>query len=160
MPVASAHVLDSNNGVSAILHIKPDDNPIAGKSVPINFLFSNDVGGFTLNNYHVQLRLLENSTIKYQSTIEPLFFGSATEGETLATFPDVGVYRVEVRGIPIGKEVSPFTLVYTVRVAASATAKKGSGSTTLVLSAMSIVILGMVAAKNISSGGKYRRAKS
>lgn len=155
---ASAHVLQSDHGVTAILHIKPDDNPIAGKSVPVNFLFSNNIGGFSLNNYKVQLRLLQNDTLKFSSAVPPLFFGSATEGETMATFPDAGVYKLLAVGTPLNQNVPPFTLSFTVRVADDPAAlKKQNGSTTAILSGFGVVALGMLAAKGIKSGGKYRR---
>ncbi|MDL2341677.1 MAG: hypothetical protein QFB87_01185 [Patescibacteria group bacterium] len=156
---ASAHVLQSDNGVSAILHIKPDDNPVAGKPVPVNFLFSNDVGGFSLNDYKVQLRLIQNKTVKFSSPVPPLFFGASTEGETMATFPEVGVYSLQAKGTPVEKDAPPFTLNFTVRVASAADGKTGSGKTAVILSGFSLIILGMVAAKTIQTGGKYRKPK-
>lgn len=153
----SAHVYETNNGVSAILHIKPDDRPIAGKAVPINFLLSNDVGGFSLNRYKVQLNLIQDGAVKFTAPIKPLFFGSATEGETMATFPTVGVYTVQAVGKPTEASVPPFTLNFTVRVAdAVGVATKGDGGATLLLSAFSVILLAMIATKLIQNGGKYR----
>lgn len=155
----SAHVLESGSGVSAILHIKPDDYPIAGKPVPVNFLFSNDAGGFSLNDYKVQLRLVKNDSVRLTSPIEPLFFGSATEGETVITFPEAVSYELLAVGTPIDKESPSFTLKYTVKVADTAAnaAKKGDGSMTAFLSGFSVIALGAVATKTIRSGGKYSR---
>ena len=155
---ASAHVLQSNNGVSAILHLKPDDNPVAGKPIPVNFLFSNDVGGFSLNNYDLQLSLLQNGQVKVNQPIKPLFYGSATEGETIATFPTVGVYTLRATGKPMTAEHPPFILNFTVRVADSVgSVKGGDGGTTALLSGFSLILLIMLAAKAIQSGGKYRK---
>ena len=157
----SAHVLESNNGVSAILHIKPDDNPTGGKAVPVNLLFSNDIGGFSLNNYQVQLSLLQAGSVKFTAPIKPLFFGSATEGETLATFPSAGTYTLRVAGRPTEPNVSGFNLYFTVRVAeAAGNVKKGDGGTTLLLSAFSLILLSMLAIKLIQNGGKYRAHSS
>lgn len=152
---ASAHVLESDNGVSAILHIKPDDRPLAGKPVPVNFLFSNDVGGFSLDHYNVQLRLVENNSVKFKSAVKPLFFGASTEGETIATFPEAGLYDLIAEGTPKTSDVPPFKLVFDVRVA-SKTVKRGPGSTTAVLSGVSLLGLGMVATQRIRTGRKYR----
>ena len=155
---ASAHVLQSNHGVSAILHLKPDDNPVAGKPIPVNFLFSNDAGGFSLNNYGVQLSLLQDGNVRVSTPVKPLFFGSATEGETIATFPTVGVYTVLATGKPTTAGQPEFTLNFTVRVADSVSSvKKGDGGTTALLSVFSLILLIMVAAKAIQSGGKYRK---
>ena len=154
----SAHVYETDNGVSAILHIKPDDRPIAGKQVPINFLLSNDVGGFSLNRYNVQLNLIQDGAVKFTAPIKPLFFGSATEGETMATFPSIGVYTVQVVGKPTETTVPPFTLNFTVRVAdaVGGAVTKGDGGATLLLSAFSVILLAMIATKLIQNGGKYR----
>ena len=153
----SAHVLQTDNGVSAILHIKPDDNPIAGKAVPINFLFSNDVGGFSLNRYDVQLSLIQDGVVKFTAPVKPLFFGSATEGETMGTFPKVGVYTVQAAGKSTDATSPAFTLNFTVRVAdAVGDVKKGDGATTILLCAFSIILLAMIATKLIQNGGKYR----
>ncbi len=153
----SAHVLESDNGVSAILHIKPDDHPIAGKPVPVNFLFSNDVGGFSLNRYDVQLNLIQDGAVKFKTAVKPLFFGSATEGETMATFPTAGVYTVRATAKPTEPNVPAFTLDYDVRVAdIAANATKGDGGTTALLSGLSLILLGMAAVKFIQRGGKYQ----
>ena len=157
----SAHVLQTDNGVSAILHIKPDDNPIAGKAVPINFLFSNDVGGFSLNRYEVQLSLIQDGAVKFTAPVKPLFFGSATEGETMGTFPRVGVYTVRAAGKPTDATSPAFTLNFTVRVAdAVGGVKKGDGATTILLCAFSVILLVMIATKLIQNGGKYRSQKT
>lgn len=156
----SAHVLQSNNGVSAILHLKPDDNPIAGKPIPVNFLFSNDVGGFSLNHYDIRLDLVQDNGVKASKTVKPLFFGSATEGEVVATFPTVGVYTVRATGKPTTEGVPAFVLNFTVRVAdVAGSVKKGDGGTAALLAAFSLVLLAMVAAKAIQSSGKYRNLK-
>ena len=162
MPQASAHVLETDNGVSAILHLKPDDNPIAGKAVPVNLLFSNDVGGFKLNDYKVQLRLLENSTLKFSGSVQPLFFGSATEGEVMATFPSAGVYDVKVIGTPTAKDAPPFSLTFDVKVAAKATnaSKTGLGGVSATIGMFSLIVLGMLAVNGIRKGGKYSRVVS
>ena len=154
----SAHVLESDNGVSAILHIKPDDHPIAGKPVPVNFLFSNDVGGFSLNSYAITLSLVKNEVVRFRTPLKPLFFGSATEGEMMATFPTSGAYEVRVEGKPIEPGVPAFRIEYLVTVAIAGGVKKGDGVTTVLLSSLSLIVLGMVAVKVIQNGGKYRRS--
>lgn len=154
---ASAHVLESDNGVSAILHIKPDDHPVASKPVPVNFLFSNDVGGFSLNHYDVQLSLIQDGAVKFSTAVKPLFFGSATEAETTATFPTAGVYTLRATGKPSESNVPAFTLDYDVRVAdAAGSTTKGDGGTTALLSGFSLILIIMAAVKTIQKGGKYQ----
>ncbi|MBC7707748.1 hypothetical protein H7Y63_00815 [Polaromonas sp.] len=156
---ASAHVLESDNGVSAILHLVPDDRPIAGKELPINLLFSNDVGGFKLNDYKVQVRLLEDDAVRFSGVIQPKFFGSASEAEGPGTFPTAGDYTVEIKGVPITKTAPTFTLLFDdVRVIDSASvAKTGNGTVTAILSAFGLIIIAMIAGQQIRAGGKYKK---
>ena len=155
-PVA-AHVLESDNGISAILHIKPDDRPVSNKPTAINFLFNDKAGGFNLNNYDVELRLLENGTTKLTSPIEPRFFGAAADGETVITFPDATVYTLQAVGRPKKVDALPFTLNFTVRVTGESGVKKGDGSTTIIVSGFSLIVLGLIATSGIQFGGKYRQ---
>lgn len=153
---AQAHVLEADNGISAILHIKPDDRPVANKPTAINLLFNDEKGGFSINDYKVTLSLLEGETTKLSQSLEPAFFGAAAEGETIATFPGAAVYTLRVAGVPKVNDALPFTLNFTVRVTGSQAVKKGDGSTTAILSGLSLLAVGMVAADRIRANGRYR----
>ena len=62
-PHARAHELESSNGVSAIFHIEPDDNPVAGESTVLNLLFSDEAGGFKLSNYNLKVELKQDEKL-------------------------------------------------------------------------------------------------
>jgi hypothetical protein len=153
----SAHVLESDNGVSAILHIKPDDRPKANEPTVIRFLLSSSEGGFRINDYDVKLRLFQDDKQVLESDVEPAFFGANAEGDTTITFPEAGVYKLQALGTPVKDETLPFELNYTVRVAGLTEVKTGDGSMPIVIGGFSLVMLGMVAVKGIHSGGRYRQ---
>lgn len=162
MPTASAHYLESDNGVSAIFHIKPDDRPVTGKSTEIRYLFSDEAGGFSLNNYKVDFTLSKDDKVVNTQVLEAAFFGAAAEGQATVTFDEPGAYEFQVKGIPNEAGAPAFTLKYVARVAdnsVKATAQ-GDGSTTAIVSGFSLLMVGMVAGKAVQSGGKYRRPKS
>ncbi len=149
---ALAHVLESDNGVSAILHIKPDDRPVAEKPITINLLFSNDVGGFSLDNYNVKLFVLQNKQVKYTGAVTPKFFGAATEGEAVVKFPSAGLYTVRVQGSPITKDVPTFTLNYDdihVGEAIQPVSTKQNGAVTIILIAFGIITIAMIVASYV-----------
>jgi len=162
MPTASAHYLESDNGVSAIFHIKPDDRPVTGKPTPIRYLFNDENGGFSLNNYKVDFTLSKDDKVIYTQVLEPAFFGAAAEGQATYTFTDPGAYKFQVKGVPNEPDVPDFTLEYVANVADNSvkTAAQGDGSTAAIVSGFSLIIVGMVAGKTIQTGGKYRRSKS
>jgi hypothetical protein len=162
MPTASAHYLESDNGVSAIFHIKPDDRPVTGKPTPIRYLFSDENGGFGLNNYKVDFTLSKDDKVVYTQVLEPAFFGAAAEGQATYTFTDPGAYRFQVKGVPNEPDAPAFTLNYVANVADNSvkTAAQGDGSTAALVSGFSLVMVGMVAGKAIHSGGKYQRRKN
>lgn len=55
--LARARGLQSDNGVSAVLHITPDDDPLAGVATVIGLEFNSTIAGFDLNNYKVDATL-------------------------------------------------------------------------------------------------------
>ncbi len=154
---ASAHVLETDKGVSAILHIKPDDRPVASEPTVVRFLFSRDAGSFRINDYDVKLLLFQDTELTSKSDVEPAFFGANAEGGTTITFPEAGIYKLQVEGTPTKDGVLPFKLDFTARVTGPAETKTGNGSTPIIIGGFSLAILGVVAAKGIKSGGRYRQ---
>lgn len=157
---AAAHVLESDNGVSAILHFKPDDRPVTDKPMVVRLLFSSETGGFKINDYDVKLSFYQNDTLIVTGDIEPAFFGANAEGSATITFPNAGAYKVKAVGKPVKAGQMPFELNYTARVNGPVEVKTGDGSMPLIIGGFSFIMLGMVAVKGIQSGARYRSKKT
>lgn len=88
---ADAHVLirDDANSIGAILHITPDDDPIAGEESSIYF----NLRGQSLRESDVTI------TITDESTNQPVTLAVTTTSsgvETTYTFPSRGVYQINL----------------------------------------------------------------
>jgi len=153
--VASAHVLKEDNGISAVLHIPP------AQQTQLDFSFSSQQSTFSLKNCDCQVIVQANgNTIQ----TEPLGAGSEDSGASAAasvTFPSIGVYDVIVEGSAKDGAFKSFKLDYVERVATSAVATTSqpvqrNGSTVLLISATSFILLLMGAYAAIRQGGRYR----
>src|SRR4051812_43485546 len=82
---AQAHVLESDGGVSAVLHIVPDDSPVAGKQTSAGLAFSSSDPGFDINNYAVTVQILRNSSVLTTSQLQA-DNGSRSDGSANITF--------------------------------------------------------------------------
>lgn len=160
-PTVSAHYLESDNGISAIFHIKPDDRPVTGKPTVINYLFSDEAGGFSLNDYKVNFALIKDDKVVNTQVLEAAFFGAAAEGQATVTFDEPGAYKFQVKGVPNEPDAPAFTLNYVARVTDTSanSATQGDGSTPAIVTGFSLVAAGLAAGKAIQTGGKYRRGK-
>jgi hypothetical protein len=155
---ASAHVLKTDGTIGAVMHIDPDDNPIAGQ--PSNFYFDikDTQSRFKGSDCNCQLSISLNSKLL---ETQPLFqqassnSAPADNSEALATytFPTLGVYDVTLTGSPNdGSSFKAFSLNYEVRVdrgSSSATTQskntaKGSFDWVLV-AAFGAIVAGFVA---------------
>lgn len=112
--VVSAHVLKTDNTIGAVLHIRPDDAPIANTSVTYVLSFQKNGGNFSLKNCDCSVSYITNGkTIKRA----PLVASSSMSSENVITFPKPAVYVFRVTGAPkAGATFESFTLEYTVRV--------------------------------------------
>ena len=157
---ASAHVLETNNGVSSVLHIPPSDAPEAGMSIPLEFDFGSDRGTFHISDYQIQLTLSQAGRTILQQPIVPAFYGSADQGLSKLTFPKIGVYDITVHARGINDGASDFSVDYSVRVATAvggtAMKKSGSGSEVLLIGGAGLILFIMVATRQIVSGGRYK----
>lgn len=116
---AVAHILESNGSVGAVLHIDPEDDPIAGKPSSLFFEFKDTIQKFTPQNCTCTFSILENGK---QIFTEPLFQDnqdpSLTSASVSYTFPQKDVYQIKIVGKPsIPNDFQPFILSYDIRVA-------------------------------------------
>jgi hypothetical protein len=158
-PLVSAHVLKENNGISSVMHIDPDDNPVAGVPTTLDFEYGNSSGSFLLNDYEIDVKVTGNSKVVQTATVQPAYFGSASEGDAMVQFPKIGIYNVIETGKALNSGATPFQVTYLVRVATSkngsVTMGHGSGVEVLLLSATGLLLLAMIAGRQISAGKKY-----
>jgi len=112
--MASAHVLKTDDTIGAVLHIRPDDAPIANTPVTYVLSFQNNGGNFSLKNCDCSISYVTNGkTVKHA----PLVASSSMSSENSVTFPQPAVYVFRVTGMPkAGATFEPFMLEYTVRV--------------------------------------------
>lgn len=122
----SAHVLQSNGSVGAVLHIDPADDPIVGEQAAFFFEFKDKKNTFNPANCVCTFSILENGKEIFS---QPLFQDNAdpsvTNASVFYTFAARDVYQVKVSGKPLmeKKAFEPFTLTYDIRVS-----RESSGS--------------------------------
>jgi hypothetical protein len=153
--IAAAHVLKEDHGIAAILHMPPDDNPVAGQQTELDFSFGDDAQRFSLQTCDCTVSVKHNSQLIQKSRPKPAVSNAPLDGIVMANFPQTGVYDVVVDGHPNNSEFQAFQLTYTVRVATAANNATGKGSEILIIGAGSLAILVLVAYNNIQSGGRY-----
>jgi hypothetical protein len=112
--LASAHVLQTDGNIGAVLHIDPSDDPVATQSSGFYFDFQDKSGKFQLTNCSCTVVIHQGDQ---QLDSEQLSLASLTTASFTYTFPAKGVYQVHVIGVPKTTDAfQPFSLVYTIRV--------------------------------------------
>src|SRR5438309_1159094 len=66
-----AHQMGRDGSTSAILHIDPDDDPIAGQPSTLFFDFSDSVNPYLLSNCQCVVNILENGHIIHSEQLVP-----------------------------------------------------------------------------------------
>lgn len=112
-----AHVLQSDGSIGAVLHIDPNDDPIAGQQASLFFEFKDTTNRFTPNNCNCNVTIIENGHTIYA---QPLFQNTPTpsvyNASVFYTFPQPDAYQVIVTGSPLSKNAfQSFKLTYFVR---------------------------------------------
>jgi hypothetical protein len=163
-PLAAAHVLKQDNGVDAVMHIPPDDNPIAGQTTNLEFLFSKDAGGFQLNDYSINVQVTDNGKSVQKEAVTPAFFGSADQGDTAVMFPKIGVYQLMLMGTAKSSTNPSFMMTYLVRVASSVNGQSmttsNNGIEVVLIGLTVAVVFGMVTVRQVMNGRRYAKVKS
>ena len=138
----SAHILKTDGQIGGILHIDPDDDPIAGQASNLFWDFTNKGQKFNVNNCTCYVSILESGKeIAREQLINETF---------TYTFPKKDVYQVNVSGNPrVNNSFQPFILSYDIRVSRETTNVVPLGSFNLTswdLFGGLIMFLGVVAA--------------
>lgn len=143
---ASAHVLETDGDIGAILHILPDDNPTVGVKTTYELAFSGQTKGFAFAGCDCAVSyLLNNKTIASQQ----LTASNTLTSTSTYTFDTPGVYTLRVKGMPKpGYSFAPFTLNYSVRVKANSQLTTQPFPITLAIAfGLMIILLLLVAMK-------------
>jgi hypothetical protein len=117
--LASAHTLETESTVGALLHIDPNDEPVAGEPATIYIELQDKSGKLTPGNCNCHLVILFGEK---QIFANPVFQSGAVSLSTQASFvfPEPGAYTVSIDGEP-KTEIEPFDLDFPVQVKAPAT---------------------------------------
>jgi len=113
-----AHILKTDGSIGAVLHIDPEDDPIAGQQAGFFFEFKDTKNQFQPQKCNCVFSVLENGAQIYT---QPLFQNnlkpSLTSASVFYTFSGKDVYQVRVVGAPtVTNGFQPFTLIYDIRV--------------------------------------------
>ncbi len=115
---AYAHVLKTNGSVGAVMHVTPDDDPIAGEESGFYFEFKDKENKFKPENCDCTISILQSGKEIFS---QPLFSNNADPSLSNAsfsfTFPQRDVYKIKITGKPSNPgEFNDFTLEYDLRV--------------------------------------------
>lgn len=162
VPFAQAHVLDADSDVTAVLHIVPTDEPVAGVETTAGLQFSSKDPTFDLSQYAVDVAL-QGASVNASSppvavtpdATDPLY------GTVSIQFPQPGSYNLLVRGVSAGHK-NTFNLTFEVRAKrknpVTSSAINGVNNATLnciLLAAISFGLLLIIAHWQIKEGGRY-----
>lgn len=116
MPVGSAeaHVLKSDGSVGAVLHVSPDDDPVAGVSTEFFFELKDKDGKFIPEDCDCTATVLQDGKAIYTQSL----FQDKGGASFSYVLPQKGIYIVQINGKPNSQNAfQPFTLSWDIRVA-------------------------------------------
>lgn len=138
--IASAHVLKTDNTIGAILHVNPEDDPIAGEPTQFFFALKDTTNKFSTDNCNCTVRITQNGkTLEDgQGTIDPDYDQALL---FTYTFTKKGMYQIAVIGKPEHEPTfQPFQLTYDIRVAREKETQDQSQSLPLLPILVSVII--------------------
>jgi hypothetical protein len=115
IPSLSAHVLIQEADIGAVLHIEPNDAPVAGQKATFHLTVRDRQGRFTNRTLRGWFVLRDGETVLVRL---PLGQGRTDDGLTAVfqgTFPRAGVYGLELIGDPVSG-MPEFHLKHSIRV--------------------------------------------
>lgn len=113
-----AHFLAVDNGISAYLHIDPNDDPIAGETAILNFDIHDEQKHFMLATCDCSVFIKENGKTLFSDNLKKhMAKNSIGTGSVSYIFPSATVYTIEVVGKPLQKNsFQPFDLQWDFRI--------------------------------------------
>lgn len=114
----SAHVLQYSGSIGAVLHVNPEDDPIAGDISNFFFEFKDKKNKFIPANCDCKAKILKDGKEIYsQDLFKDNTNPSLTNISFSYTFPTIGIYSIVVDGKARDSSFEDFNLKYDVRVA-------------------------------------------
>jgi hypothetical protein len=156
----SAHVQASNDGVSAVMHILPEDDPTAAEVTYIQFTFGGSSRTFDVAGCACELVVRSGGREVSATPVEPID-ATSPAGHVVVTFPREGIYDLDLRGFTDKSAKARFNLKYVVRVSAAGGAENAAGAVDVILTSLaSLAAIGVLAYYNISGGTRYTTPKA
>lgn len=114
--IATAHVLQTDGTIGAVMHIDPNDAPVTGSLSTFIFEFKDQANKFTLSDCTCTVSVIEDKTQALPEK-ETVYTTSLTTRPLFTyTFIDSAVYMIEIQGKSMTNSFTPFTLTYPIRV--------------------------------------------
>lgn len=155
---AAAHELKEDHGVDVVLHIEPDDNPVAGQAVRLELQFGSIEGSFSVHDYKLRLAAEDAGQSAKSVDITPINAEALSQGTAPITFDRAAVYDLVVTGTPLVPGAPAFKVDFLTRVIGNTRAEPGTtgnGEEVLLTSGLSMGILLAIASRNLRRGGRY-----
>ncbi len=112
-----AHDLKTDGSIGAVLHLDPEDEPIAKQPSNFFFEFKDTKNSFKLEKCDCEVFIFESGRQLYAQPLTPISKDSPDSSTFSFAFPEKDVYQVKVFGKPnVYQEFPNFTLTYDVRV--------------------------------------------
>lgn len=158
---ARAHVLKSDGSVGAILHVSPDDDPIAGVSTDFFFELKDKEGKFTPENCDCSAIVFQNGKEIYS---QPLFQNTAKPSLDDASFsyvlPQKDIYSVQIVGKPLSNgSFQPFALAWDIRVARDGAPDAPAQNTSNTVIPLVALLAGVIVVVGIILGRKKKKKR-
>lgn len=151
--IAEAHVLKTDGAIGAVLHVNPEDDPIAQEESQLYFEFKDRNNTFSVNDCDCRVTVTANDKEIYREQLINDTFSFV--------FPEKNLYFVTLYGSPKdGSLFESFTLTYDIRVSRETTKENGVPDTSFlsqftlihyVLFLFLIVTIGTLVLKNLRS---------
>lgn len=113
----SAHVLKADGSIGAILHVSPEDDPIAGVATDFFFEIKDKENAFKPVACECTAAVYQNGKMIYS---QPLFQNNASPSLEDASFsyalPQKDIYKVQISGKSNDGSFEPFALTWDLRV--------------------------------------------
>lgn len=114
----SAHNLQSDGSIGAVLHVDPEDDPIVGSQSSLFFEFKDKNNQFKPQTCDCSFLITKEEKEVFRQDLFANSDGSLESASVSFTFPEKGVYKIIVTGSPkVAGAFQPFTLKYDLRVA-------------------------------------------
>lgn len=118
----SAHSLVTDGTIGAIIHVDPDDDPVIGQPAGLHFTFQDTAERFQLASCRCSAVVKRDGK---ELTSQLLVQSADNSGGLQYTFPEKGVYSVQVLGVPKTPDAfQPFSLTYDIRVEREGTSQR------------------------------------